>query len=237
MTNLNRGRWLALFSPGAAAEPARLTRVQHRTIGIREKGVLRTVLLACLLAASSAFAQPGGSPQSDPTGEWLVAKQIARIKIVNCNDQLWGMVSWEARPGTDSKNPDPRLRNRPTLGMPILLGMTRTKANQWDGQIYNSEDGQTYSANISLANPDTLKVQGCVLGFLCGGENWARVQAPEANTPDPSSPSQAARKSSTSRQTAKDRQPSTQSGTAAGNQTETDNDVCSRLLSPTGLPH
>jgi hypothetical protein len=146
------------------------------------------------------------------------------------------VVSWEGRPGIDDKNPDPRLRNRPTLGMPILLGMTRSKPNQWDGQIYNSEDGRTYSANISLADPATLKVQGCVLGFLCGGENWTRVAAPEA-PPQASPPSQAGGKSSTSRQTAKNRQPSTQSGAAPSSQTETDNDVCLRLLGPTGLPH
>jgi uncharacterized protein (DUF2147 family) len=210
--------------------------VQHRTIGIREKGVLRAAFLAYLLAASSALAQPAGNPQPDPTGEWLVAKQIARIRIVNCNDRLWGLVSWEARPGTDGKNPDAQLRNRPTLGMPILLGMTRTKANQWDGQIYNSEDGRTYSANISLSNPDTLKVQGCVLGFLCGGENWTRVAAPEPN-PQSSPPAQTGRKSSPSRQSAKDRQPSTQSGAVPNGQTETDNDVCLRLLGPSGLPH
>jgi uncharacterized protein (DUF2147 family) len=196
--------------------------------------VLCAAFLACLLIASSAFAQPAGSPPADPVGEWLVAKQIARIRIVNCNERLWGVVAWEARPGTDAKNPDTRLRNRPTLGMPILLGMTRTKPNQWDGEIYNSEDGRTYSANISLANPDTLKVQGCVLGFLCGGENWTRVAAPEANNPQPS---QTVRKPSATGQTAKDRQPSTPSGTAASNKTETDNDVCLRLLDPTGLPH
>ena len=181
--NLNCGRWLALFNPGATTEPARLARVQHRRNVFRGKDLLCAVFLAYLLAASSAFSQPAGSAASDPTGEWLVDKKIARIKIVNCNDHLWGVVSWEARAGTDGKNPDPQLRNRPTLGMPILLGMKRTKPNQWDGQIYNSEDGRTYSANISLSDPDTLKVQGCVLGFLCGGQTWTRVPAPEANNP------------------------------------------------------
>lgn len=199
--------------------------------------MLYAAVFACLLAGSSAFAQPAGSPLSDPAGEWLVAKQIARIRVVNCDDRFWGVVSWEARAGTDAKNPDPRLRSRPTLGMPILLGMTRTKPNQWDGQIYNSEDGRTYSANISLADPDTLKVQGCVLGFLCGGENWTRFAAPEANNPQSTPPSPAGSKSSTKRQTGKDRQTSPQSGTAPGNQTETDADVCLRLVGPPGLAH
>ncbi len=27
-------------------------------------------------------------------------------------------------------------------------------------------------------NENTLKLEGCVLGFLCGGENWTRVTTP-----------------------------------------------------------
>ncbi len=119
-----------------------------------------------------------------------MAKQVARIKIVDCDGRLWGVVAWEAQPGIDSKNPDPKLRSRPTLGMPILLGMTPGKENKWEGEIYNSEDGHTYSASISLPEPNTLRVQGCFLGFLCGGENWTRADtadvsatAPAQNTP------------------------------------------------------
>ena len=32
------------------------------------------------------------------------------------------------------RNPDPKLRNRPTLGMPILIDMAPTKPNKWEGQ-------------------------------------------------------------------------------------------------------
>jgi uncharacterized protein (DUF2147 family) len=139
---------------------------------------------ALLSSISSAAAQTPApatiaAPQG-PIGEWLVAKKVARIKIVDCDSRLWGVVSWEATPGTDAKNSDESLRGRPTLGMPILLGMKPNGPNKWEGDIYNSEDGHTYGANISMADPDTLKVQGCFLGFLCGGENWTRFQEPPA---------------------------------------------------------
>lgn len=130
-------------------------------------------LSAFVVLSAAALAQ---NAPADAVGEWMVAKQIARIRIADCGGRLWGVVSWEARAGTDKKNPDPQLRGRPTLGMPVLLGMAQTKANKWEGKIYNSEDGNTYSANITLLDPGTLKVQGCFLGFLCGGENWTRVE-------------------------------------------------------------
>ena len=146
---------------------------------------LRHGAFAVLLIApmGALTASPVGNPQADPTGEWLVAKRVARIKIVNCNDRLWGVVSWESEHGVDGNNPDPALRTRPTLGMPILLGMTRTKPNEWSGEIYNAEDGRKYASKISLLNPNLLQVQGCVLGILCGGENWTRVGAPATASP------------------------------------------------------
>jgi uncharacterized protein (DUF2147 family) len=142
----------------------------------RLKVALSGAFAVLLMSAGAAFAQnTANSPPPDPTGRWLVAKKVARIRIVNCDDRMWGIVSWEARPGIDDKNPDKGLSTRPTLGMPILLGMTPSKPDKWEGQIYNSENGKKYDASINLLDPGTLKVQGCVLGFLCGGENWSRV--------------------------------------------------------------
>ena len=45
--------------------------------------------------------------------------------------------------------------------------------NKWSGQIYNADDGKSYASNVSVAGPDTLRVEGCV-GALCGGETWTR---------------------------------------------------------------
>jgi uncharacterized protein (DUF2147 family) len=111
---------------------------------------------------------------AEPIGEWLVTDGYANIRIEKCGDQYWGVVSWEKEAGTDTNNPDPAKRNRPTLGMPVLLGMKATQPNRWDGQIYNSENGKTYTGNISLSSPDVLRVEGCLLIF-CGGQDWTRV--------------------------------------------------------------
>jgi uncharacterized protein (DUF2147 family) len=160
------------------------------------------VIAISLFVSVTASADPMTDPSTDPTGEWLVAKRVARIKIVNCDNRFWGVISWEMTPGVDSNNPDRAKRTRPTMGMPILLGMTQTKPNEWSGEIYNGEDGRNYSASISLLNPDLLKVQGCVLGFLCGGENWTRAGPPTAASPPPS-PKSASPKSPSAKSTAK----------------------------------
>ena len=149
------------------------------------KMLLPSAFAVLLWSALPTQAQQPQSATPGPVGEWLVAKKVARIKIANCDNRLWGVVSWEARPGVDSQNPDARLRDRPTLGMPILLGMKPASAGKWEGEIYNSENGKTYKASISLRDENTLQVQGCVLSVLCGGENWTRFEDPDAQPTPP----------------------------------------------------
>jgi hypothetical protein len=98
---------------------------------------------------------------------------------------MWGAVAWEKTPGgRDKNNPDASKQNRPTMGMPILIDMKKKPgADQWQGQVYNAKDGQFYSSTIRPIGSDQLEIQGCVLGFLCGGETWTRVAGPIPSSP------------------------------------------------------
>src|SRR5215472_615182 len=121
----------------------------------------------------------------DPTGDWRVADGVANIRVAQCNGSMWGVVVWEKQPGgRDINNPDVSKRNRPTLAMPILLDMKKKAGlDQWEGQVYNAKDGQTYSSTIAPADANHLEIRGCVLGFLCGGETWTRVAPPIPSSP------------------------------------------------------
>ncbi|KWV57898.1 hypothetical protein AS156_37500 [Bradyrhizobium macuxiense] len=117
---------------------------------------------------------------ADPTGDWKDADGFANIRVAQCNGNMWGAVVWEKTPGgKDKNNPDPAKQTRPTLGMPILIDMKKkVGADAWEGQVYNAKDGQLYSATIKPVGIDQLEIQGCVLGFLCGGQTWTRVGPP-----------------------------------------------------------
>jgi uncharacterized protein (DUF2147 family) len=136
-----------------------------------------------LLAGFAAAAEP------QPIGEWRTADGRANVRIDDCDGVLWGIISWEKEPGgVDSYNPDPAERNHPTLGLHILRAMKPTKPGLWQGEIYNPENGKTYDSRVSLASPDVLRIEGCVLGFLCGGENWTRIKAAEEGLPQQRAP-------------------------------------------------
>ena len=86
--------------------------------------------------------------------------------------------------GKDKNNPDASKQSRPTLGMPILIDMKKKPGvDAWEGQVYNAKDGQLYSSTIKPVGTDQLEIQGCVLGFLCGGETWTRVGPPIPSSP------------------------------------------------------
>ena len=193
---------------------------------------LSGVIALLVLCALPAQAQQPPPTTPSPVGEWLVAKKVARIKIADCDNKLWGIVSWEAQAGVDSQNPDPKLRDRPTLGMPILLGMRQAGANKWEGQIYNSQNGKTYNASISLRDENTLKVEGCVLSVLCGGENWTRVEDPE---PQPQKQQPPTKQPSGTKQPSAAKQPP--APTRGGEPTSDSDKVCASIPGTTGSTH
>ena len=132
-------------------------------------------------AAPVAPPKPAVSANKDPAvspvGEWLVEDGEARIRIEECANNLCGVVSGAKNANeTDRKNPKAELRNRPIIGVLVLLDMKPAAVNRWEGRIYNAKNGQTYTAHISLIDPERLRVEGCVFGgFFCGGQTWTRV--------------------------------------------------------------
>jgi uncharacterized protein (DUF2147 family) len=146
-----------------------------------------SALIYCGLLMTTVVVTAGVGPAlaADPTGDWKVADGVANIRVAECYGSMWGAVAWEQVPGgRDKNNPDAAKQSRPTLGMPILIDMKKNSTgDQWEGQVYNAKDGQFYKSTIKITGPDQLEIQGCVLGFLCGGETWSRVAGPIPSSP------------------------------------------------------
>lgn len=129
--------------------------------------VLATVFL---LSASHAFA-------TDPSGVWLT-KQKAQITIKRCGQNFCGIVSKPAKPGLrDIYNPDPSLKGRPIMGMPLLkVSRTGSKSGRLPGELYNPLDGKMYEGSLQMRSNDKLRVKGCVFfNVICLHEDWVRI--------------------------------------------------------------
>jgi len=133
----------------------------------------RHVLLALVAAFVASVSAPALA--AGPEGLWLVKDQTGRIRIEKCNNVMWGSVAWQKEPSKDGNNPNPALKDRPIVGIAILIGMSQTEANLWEGNIYNPRNGNIYKSKMSMQG-EMLDIKGCVLGgLICGGEAWTRL--------------------------------------------------------------
>jgi uncharacterized protein (DUF2147 family) len=121
---------------------------------------------------------------ADPLGNWRTEEGKATVRIAACGAALCGTIIAlkeasdpdTGKPKTDKNNADASLRNRPMIGVQIVLGMKPSgTANKWTGQVYNAEDGKTYTGNLTLQDANTIKLEGCILGGLvCKSSVWTR---------------------------------------------------------------
>jgi uncharacterized protein (DUF2147 family) len=101
-----------------------------------------------------------------PDGLWQMGQLT--VKVVHCQvDHLCGNIySVGARlnpDGTeklDFRNPNPAMRKRHIVGLPVFQALAPNGQNKWKGTIYSADDGGTYRAYATL-NGNAMDVQGC----------------------------------------------------------------------------
>jgi uncharacterized protein (DUF2147 family) len=137
------------------------------------------VALATLCWNPPLSAQP-----HDIRGVWWTDKNEARIEIKNCTPPqqgLCGTIIWLQEPNdargsplVDKANPNPSLRSRSMIGLPLFQGWREDGPGRWKGAIYDPDDGKTYDISIASSG-DRLMLKGCVLLF-CDTSHWTRYR-------------------------------------------------------------
>jgi len=120
-------------------------------LGLRN-GLTGVCSLACI-----GFALCGGiaPAAADPRGTWQ-ANDGSRVRIASCGGALCGtMVSAKTptdpttgQPWTDRNNADPGKRNRPLVGVMVLISMRPNGPSKWSGQLYDNDRGQIFEGHI-----------------------------------------------------------------------------------------
>ena len=146
------------------------------------------------LVAAAAFIPLSATQAAaaDPTGIWRKADQGERpgkIEVFRCGSgrrYVCAKIVWlqdpldsSGKPLRDVRNSNTSQRGRAILGLPIINGMAPTGANQWKGSIYNPEDGNTYSATLTMVSNSQITLRGCKGWILCGERTWLRTSLPK----------------------------------------------------------
>ncbi|HTI66370.1 MAG TPA: DUF2147 domain-containing protein [Caulobacteraceae bacterium] len=135
---------------------------------------LFSVVAAAMTLASAAAASPA-------EGLWRTPTRGGQVRIAECGAALCGrLVGSDAITAdptlADTRNKDAALRTRPLKDLPLLQGFAGGPAEWKGGTVYNPEDGGTYRGSIKLADPDTLRLTGCIVFPLCKTQTWKRVK-------------------------------------------------------------
>jgi uncharacterized protein (DUF2147 family) len=130
-------------------------------------------VLAMLLAAIPASAA------ASIEGRWITESGNLEVEIAPCpaaSSALCGTVMRVIanRSMSGSGEPMQPVDTRPALGMTILSSLTvdADDPQRWTGDLYNRENGKTYSCVLSLDAPDRLKVRGYVGLATRGSSDW-----------------------------------------------------------------
>jgi uncharacterized protein (DUF2147 family) len=152
-----------------------------------------------LLALGSTEAKAEGARNSaELLGEWWTEGNEGRIKFTRAPDGTFRGTTTCCRPKTaspenpvkDIHNPNPKLRERSTLGIVLIWKLAYDDGEYTGGYIYNPRDGKTYRFQAELIDRDTLRIRG-YLGIPLLGQTqvWkrARAQAKQRSTAPPRS--------------------------------------------------
>jgi uncharacterized protein (DUF2147 family) len=142
----------------------------HRLDLARSSRLASGAVAGVVLLAGVAAAQTP-APPSEVTGLWIDHTGQGAVEITDCGNRVCGRVVW-------LKNPNHKSRSGKRICGTQILGDLRRRGNgSWDsGWIYNPEDEARFSADLQLANADTLLVHGFLgLRFLGETFTWKRA--------------------------------------------------------------
>jgi len=150
--------------------------------------LLAMFLLCARFPAHAALHPPSSASPETPVGHWktvddVTGKVKSIVQIREQNGVLYGTVEKVFNPPV----PHPLcihcpgdFKNRPVVGLQILWGLHKNRAQWTGGQILDPETGKIYRCNLTLENGgQTLRVRGYI-GFSLFGrtERWLRVAGP-----------------------------------------------------------
>lgn len=165
----------------------------------------KIAFITVLLLSNPTFAQVAEEADSEPMqdqntvfGVWATERvpeegedRIAHIKIEPCkgNQQkacgkiVWSELKVDPETGKaplDKLNSEESLRSRPIMCLEIMHGFTAASPNTYeDGELYSTRTGKTYTGEMTLIDPNHIKLRGSVLFGLIGRETtWTRVKNP-----------------------------------------------------------
>jgi uncharacterized protein (DUF2147 family) len=137
----------------------------NQELGFMKKTVLRLAALMAMLGPFSALA-------AEPIyGVWVRdGHPDDKLEFYDCAGKLCARGTLPLPDGS----PAPE----------ILRKAAKNGDNSWKGDLFNPEDGKTYTGSITYDSTTKLTLSGCLMIF-CQSETWTRVSFASKPKPKP----------------------------------------------------
>lgn len=131
------------------------------------------------LAVGALSSVPASA--ADPiAGRWVTQDKDAIVSIGQCGKSVCGRIARFLTPppdGPDQRdiyNPDPKLKERKLLGLPVLTNF-KEDDDLWRGRIYDPKTGKSYRSVVRRKSAGVLEVKGCI-SIFCQSQTWRRAK-------------------------------------------------------------
>jgi uncharacterized protein (DUF2147 family) len=159
-----------------------------------KRSILSTLIYALIIYSLFTAGVLAQHVESDSMlGSWNNEEHDASIEIYRCGEKYCGRITWikeptyptndknrkDGQPRTDDNNPDPKLRNRPIIGLTIMKDFIYAGKNIWEGgTVYDPKNGKTYKGKMTLISHNQMKLRGFVIFSLFGRTTvWTRIDS------------------------------------------------------------
>lgn len=135
------------------------------------KKIILSGTMVLLFLGAFTTDKPTGLRSFDIMGVWQDENEEFKVRIEPNGPYYIGKIIWlkhgldiTGQPKRDQLNPDPSLRNRTFLGLPVLTGLEFDGERWVSGQLYDVESGKTYDCYVSLLSMNKAEVRAYI-GF------------------------------------------------------------------------
>jgi uncharacterized protein (DUF2147 family) len=130
---------------------------------------MRLSTIAAGLVLAGTLSLPSfAAGTTDVSGNWKDPDTGAILAFADCDGDLCAKILTPSSPDMkDDKNPDASKRATPLAGLAILSHAKKSDDTSWKGDLYNTNDGKTYSGYVTFTAPDKLQLKGCALLIFC----------------------------------------------------------------------
>jgi uncharacterized protein (DUF2147 family) len=151
-----------------------------------KSGLYICLAVACIsIIKLFTFAQVSGD---EINGIWMTESKESMVQVYRIGNKYYGKLYWlkipndpeTGKPKLDKRNPEPKLRTRPILGLQLINNFTYdAQEKEWSGgTIYDPKSGNTYNCKVVMTDKNTIKVRGYI-GFSWMGlgrtEVWHKI--------------------------------------------------------------